>query len=72
MSHNTTANIATADALTILLKGQHGIAAAIEELSQWVASQGGSGAADNAIAALKGLDLHTKTLTDAIYQLRQL
>lgn len=72
MSHNTSANIATADALTILLSNQHGIAAALEELAQWVASQGGDDAADNALAALNGLDTHARALTDAIYQLRQL
>ncbi|WP_367083649.1 hypothetical protein ABV589_22075 [Pseudomonas sp. HOU2] len=71
MSHNTSANIATADALTILLSNQHGIAAALEELAQWVASQGGDDAADNALAALNGLDTHARALTDAIYQLRQ-
>jgi hypothetical protein len=71
MSHNTSANIATADALTILLRNQHGIAAALEELIHWVESQGGDIAADNALAALHGLDSHARTLTDAIYQLRQ-
>lgn len=71
MPNNLSANINTADALTILLKGQHGIAAAIEELAQWVASQGGGVAAGNALAALNGLDTHAQALTDAIYQLRQ-
>lgn len=70
MSHNTTTNIATADALTILLQGQHGIAAAIEELSQWISSQGGNVAAEKALVALEGLDLHAKALTDAINRVR--
>ena len=62
--------VAMADALTLILNQQHGIAAAIEELSQWVASQGGSVAANNALAALEGLDLHAKALTDAINTVR--
>lgn len=70
MPSTSDANIATADALTILLSGQHGIAAAIEELAGWIASQGGNVAADNALAALEGLDLHAKALTDAINTVR--
>ena len=62
--------VAMADALTLILNQQHGIAAAIEELAGWIASQGGSVAADNALAALKGLDLHAKALTHAINQVR--
>lgn len=62
--------VAVADALTLILNQQHGIAAAIEELSQWIASQGGNVAADNALAALEGLDLHAKALTDAINTVR--
>jgi hypothetical protein len=59
-----------ADALTLILKQQHGIAAAIEELAGWIASQGGNVAANNALAALEGLDLHAKALTDAINTVR--
>jgi hypothetical protein len=62
--------VAMADALTLILNQQHGIAAAIEELAAWIASQGGSVAADNALAALGGLDLHAKALTDAINTVR--
>lgn len=62
--------VAMADALTLILNQQHGIAAAIEELAGWIANQGGNVAADNALAALEGLDLHAKTLTDAINQVR--
>ncbi|UWF51100.1 hypothetical protein NYP20_09105 [Pseudomonas sp. N3-W] len=36
----------------------------------WIAGQGGNVAADNALAALGGLDLHAKALTDAINQVR--
>ncbi len=62
--------VAMADALTLILNQQHGIAAAIEELAGWIASQGGSVAADNALAALEVLDLHAKALADAINQVR--
>lgn len=62
--------VAMADALTILLHGQHGIAAALEEIIGWVSRQGGDVAADNALAALEGLDLHAKALTDAINTVR--
>lgn len=62
--------VAMADALTLILNQQHALAAALEEISQWVASQGGNGAADNALAALEGLDLHAKALTDAINTVR--
>jgi hypothetical protein len=34
--------VAMADALTLILSQQHGIAAAMEELAGWIASQGGS------------------------------
>jgi len=64
--------VAMADALTLLLHQQHGIAAAVEELAKWVASQGGSVAADNALVALEGLDLHSQALIDAINDVRRL
>lgn len=64
--------VAMADALTLILNQQHGIAAAIEELAGWIATQGGNLAADNALAALEGLDLHAQALTDAINQVRQI
>lgn len=70
MPSTSDANVATADALTILLNGQHALAAALEEISQWVVSQGGHFAADNALVALEGLDLHAKALTDAINTVR--
>lgn len=62
--------VAMADALTLLLHQQHGIASAVEELAKWIASQGGNVAAENALAALEGLDLHAKALTDAINTVR--
>jgi hypothetical protein len=63
--------VATADALTLLLYNQHGIAAALEEFAGWISSQGGTVAADNALAALEVLDTNSQALTDAIMQLRQ-
>lgn len=63
--------VAMADALTLMLYSQHGIAAALEELANWISSQGGAVAADNALAALQVLDLNAQAVTDAINQLRQ-
>ncbi|WLH55661.1 hypothetical protein [Pseudomonas sp. FP2294] len=63
--------VATADVLTLMLYSQHGIAAALEELAGWVSSQGGTVAADNALAALQVLDSNSQALTDAIMRLRQ-
>ncbi|MFP3678853.1 hypothetical protein SB725_17280 [Pseudomonas sp. SIMBA_041] len=48
--------VAMADALTLMLYSQHGIAAALEEIIGWVSSHGGVVAADNALAALQVLD----------------
>lgn len=62
--------VAMADALTLLLHQQHGISAALEELAKWVASQGGDVAADNALVALEGLDLHSQALINAINTVR--
>jgi hypothetical protein len=36
MQDNSEANIATADALTLLLHNQHAISAAVEELTKWL------------------------------------
>lgn len=63
--------VAMADALTLMLYSQHGIAAALEEIANWISSQGGAAAADNALAALQVLDLNAQAVTDAINQLRQ-
>ncbi len=43
MSDNSEANIATADALTLLLHNQHAMCAAIEEVTKWL-SENGAGA----------------------------
>lgn len=63
--------VATADALTLMLYSQHGIAAALEELAGWVSSQGGTVAAENALTALQVLDTNSQALTDAIMRIRQ-
>lgn len=63
--------VAMADALTLMLYSQHGIAAALEEVVGWIASQGGTVAADNALAALQVLDSNAQAVTDAINQIRQ-
>lgn len=69
--HTQAQVIATADALTLLLSQQHGIAAALEEIAGWISTQGGSVAAENALAALQVLDSHAKALTEAINQVRE-
>jgi hypothetical protein len=68
MPDSSEANIATADALTLLLHNQHAICAAIEEVTR----NGVGSVADNATAALETLDANARTITDAIMQLRQL
>ena len=40
MSDNSEANIATADALTMLLHNQHAICAAMEEVTKWLSENG--------------------------------
>lgn len=65
------ANIATADALTLLLHNQHGIAAALEELANCATCQGGSHVAANVLGSLQVLDKNAQALTGAINRLRQ-
>ena len=52
MSSNSDSNIATADALTLLLHNQHALGAAIEEITNWISGDGADIVADNAVAAL--------------------
>lgn len=66
------ANIATADALTLLLHNQHALAAAIEEITKWLSENGVGGVANNAVAALETLDTNARGITDAIMRLRAL
>ncbi|MCP2067583.1 UNVERIFIED_ORG: hypothetical protein J2Y84_002909 [Pseudomonas reinekei] len=72
MPDSSEANIATADALTLLLHNQHAISAAIEELTKWLSENGVRCVADNAIAAMETLDTNAQGITDAIIRLRQL
>ena len=72
MSDNSEANIATADALTLLLHNQHAICAAIEEVTKWLSENGVGSVAANAIAAMETLDRNAQDISDAIMRLRQL
>ncbi|VVM72501.1 hypothetical protein [Pseudomonas fluorescens] len=72
MSDNSEANIATADALTLLLHNQHAICAAIEEVTKWLSENGVGSVAANAIAAIETLDRNAQDITGAIMRLRQL
>lgn len=64
-------HIATADALTLLLHNQHALAAAIEEVTNWLSENGVGSVADNAMTAMETLDKNAQALTDAIMRLRQ-
>ncbi|MNB81755.1 hypothetical protein D3C75_285520 [compost metagenome] len=70
MPNNSEANIATADALTLLLHNQHAICAAIEEVTKWLSENGVGSVAANATAAMKTLDANAQAVTDAIMRLR--
>jgi hypothetical protein len=72
MSDNSEANIATADALTLLLHNQHAICAAIEEVTKWLSENGVGNVAANAIVAMETLDRNAQDITGAIMRLRQL
>ena len=71
MSANPEANIATADALTLLLHNQHAICAAIEEVTKWLSENGVGSVAANAMAAMGTLDRNGQAITEAILRLRQ-
>ena len=72
MPDSSEANIATADALTLLLHNQHSICAAIEEVTKWLSENGMGSVAANAIAAMETLDTNAQSITGAIMRLRQL
>lgn len=72
MPNISDANIATADALTLLLHNQHALAAAIEEVTKWLSESGVGNVADNALAAMETLDTNAQGITGAIMRLRQL
>lgn len=71
MLHNSEANIAIADTLTLLLHNQHAICAAIEEITKWLSDNGVGSVANNAIAAMETLDTNAQGITNAITRLRQ-
>lgn len=66
MLDNSEANIATADALTLLPHNQHAICAAIEEITKWISENGVESIAANAIAAMGTVDANAQSITDAI------
>ena len=70
MPDNSEANIAIADALTLLLHNQHAICAAIEEVTKWLSENGVSNVAANAMGAMETLDTNARSITDAIMRLR--
>lgn len=72
MPDSSEANIAAADALTLLLHNQHAIGAAIEEVTKWLSENGEGNVASNAIAAMETLDTNAQAITDSIIRLRQL
>jgi hypothetical protein len=72
MLDNSEANIATADALTLLLHNQHAICAAMEEVTKWLSENGVGSVAANAIAAMETLDRNAQEITGAIMRLRRL
>jgi hypothetical protein len=65
------ANVAAADALTLLLHNQHAICAAIEEVTTWLSNNGAGNSAINALTAMETLDRNAQGITDAILRLRQ-
>jgi hypothetical protein len=71
MSDNSESNIATADALTLLLHNQHAISAAIDEVTKWLTENGVEDVALSAVMAMETLDTNAQALTDAIMRLRQ-
>ncbi|WP_331695213.1 hypothetical protein VY732_09055 [Pseudomonas sp. ZY71] len=71
MPNNSDSNIATADALTLLLHNQHALGAAIEEVTKWLSDNGEMTVAESALMAIETLDTNSKALTDAITRLRQ-
>lgn len=70
MLDNSSPNVATADALTLLLHNQHALCAAIEEITHWISGAGADNVADNAVVALETLDRNAQAITDVIMRLR--
>lgn len=72
MPYESNSNVATADALTLLLHNQHALAAALEEITSWLSENGVRGVSENALVAMETLDTNAKAITEAITRLRQL
>lgn len=72
MPSHSDSNIATADALTLLLHNQHALGAAIEEVTKWLSNSGAEAVAENAVTAMETLDTNAKAIGDAITRLRRL
>ena len=72
MSYKSDSNIATADALTLLLHNQHALGAAIEEVTKWLSENGVQSVAESAFMAIETLDTNANAITDAITRLRRL
>jgi uncharacterized protein (UPF0335 family) len=70
MNNNSDSNVATADALTLLLHNQHALGAAIEEITRWISGMGADNVANNAVVALQTLDKNAKSVTEAILRIR--
>ncbi|WP_085694565.1 MULTISPECIES: hypothetical protein [unclassified Pseudomonas] len=71
MPNNSDSNIATADALTLLLHNQHALGAAVEEVTKWLSENGVETVAESAVGAMETLDKNAKAIEDAILRLRQ-
>ncbi|MGG2020720.1 hypothetical protein AB1J88_11850 [Pseudomonas sp. S8] len=71
MPNRSESNVATADALTLLLHNQHALAAAIEEVTKWLSNNGAGVVAENAVGAMETIDRNANAITDAIMRLRQ-
>ncbi|TNB86765.1 hypothetical protein FHJ31_07750 [Pseudomonas sp. Fig-3] len=71
MCGNSGVNIATADAITLLLHNQHALAAAIEEVIKLLSGERAESIADNAMTAMQTLDTNMQAITDAIMRIRK-
>jgi predicted urease superfamily metal-dependent hydrolase len=71
MPDNSNYQIATADALTLLLHNQHALGAAIEEITKWLSENGVGSVAVHAISAMEALDANAQAITDSILRIRQ-
>jgi hypothetical protein len=72
MPNNSDSNIATADALTLLLHNQHALGAAIKEVTKWLSENGVGTVAKNAVGAMEILDENAKAITETITRRRRL